>query len=210
MQMTQASTPTQTNATRRRVLLGGAAALSLAPLVPAFALDTNQAKSLVERMVEDINEIINSGMSEARMLAAFETDIFAKYADVNIIALSALGPPARTASNADKRRFTAAFRGYMARKYGRRFREFVGGEIIVERAEPWKSHFQVHTTTKLRGTAPFNVIYRVSDRSGQDKFFDMLIEGISLLKTEAVEIRAIYDANGRSVTALTNALKALG
>ena len=201
------SIPMPSKLTRRTLLGSGAAFVALAP--SAWALTTAQAKALVDQVVAEITAVINSGQSEGRMINGFER-IFAKYADVPIIAQSVLGPPARTASSSQMRAFSNAFQRYMAVKYGRQFRKFIGGVITVQKAEPWKSHHQVHTVTNLQGSAPFSVIYRVSDKSGRDLIFDMVIEGISLLKTEAVEVRAIYDANGRDLGRTTAALKSYG
>ena len=208
MQTPQALTPTQIRLSRRMVLAGGAATLAMTA-GPGFALTTSGAKQLVDRVVADINSIISSGKSETRMLQDFEK-LFVKYGDVPTIARSVLGPPARSASASDMRAYTKAFQGYMARKYGKRFREFIGGSVTVLRAEPWKSHFQVHTKAQLAGTAPFNVIFRVSDRSGADKFFDMLIEGISLLKTEAVEMSALLEKRRGDLKRLIRDLPKLG
>lgn len=203
-------THTLNNASRRSVLRGGAALLACTMGGgAAFALNTGQAKALIDRVVGDINRVINSGASESRMIAQFE-QIFARYADVPTIARSVLGPPARSLGSSDLNAFTTAFRGYIARKYGKRFREFIGSEIVVNRAEPWKSHFQVFSTVNLRGQSPFSVVFRVSDRSGRDLFFDMLIEGISLLKTESVEVGALLEARRGNVGRLTADLQRLG
>jgi ABC-type transporter MlaC component len=85
--------------------------------------------------VADVLGVINSGRSESAMLRDFER-IFRDYADVPIIAQSVVGPPWRSASDGDRRAFVAAFQGYMARKYGRRFRDFIGGEITVTGIAP--------------------------------------------------------------------------
>ena len=45
--------------------------------------------------------------------------------DVPIIAQTVLGVEWRSASSSQRRAFTDAFKGYMARKYGKRFEEFV-------------------------------------------------------------------------------------
>ena len=79
----------------RRGFLAGM--LSTAVVGPAYALDNATATKLVDQVVFEINQAINSRASEAKLIKAFE-GIFAKYADVNIISRSALGPRARTAS----------------------------------------------------------------------------------------------------------------
>jgi phospholipid transport system substrate-binding protein len=98
----------------------------------------------------------------------------------------------------------------MARKYGARFREFIGGQIVVRDARAVKSFFEVQATAELRGQAPFAVTFLVSDRSGQDKFFDLLIEGISLLKTERTEIGAMLDRRRGDIDALVQDLRSAG
>ncbi len=195
------------NLSRRAVLGMTAAAIGLAALPrSAFALTTGEAKSLVDRVVADINKIINSGKSRNAMFRDFE-GIFSRYGDVSTISRSALGPAARSASNAQLSAFSNAFGGYLARKYGARFREFIGGTIEVRDARAVKSFFEVRSTVLLRGQSPFNVSFMVSDRSGRDKFFDIVIEGISLLKTERVEIGSMLDRRRGNIDALIQDLR---
>ena len=194
---------------RRRLLSAAAAAATVAFVRPAFALDTAQARRLIDQVVADITRVINSGRSASAMYADFER-LFLRYADVPTIARSTLGPDARSASPQQLAAFTDAFAGYMARKYGARFREFIGGQIVVRDARPVKSFFEVQATAELRGQAPFAVTFLVSDRSGQDKFFDLLIEGISLLKTERTEVGAMLDRRRGDIDALVRDLRTAG
>lgn len=195
-------------ALNRRAVLAGLAAAPFAPL-PAFALNEAEARKLIDRAVGDINAIINSGKSDGAVLKDFE-QMFRRYADVSTISRSVLGPPARSASARELSAFSDAFIGYAARKYGTRFRDFKGSEIEVTGARPVKSFFEVSAKVQLRGQSPFAVAFMVSDRSGKDLFFDLLIEGISLLKAERAEIGALYDQQGRDVGRLTQTLNGLG
>lgn len=209
--MTHTKTPMTSDLTRRgmlAVLLGGVA-LAMLPPGAARALNTQQAGELIGRLVQEINGVINSGRSESAMIADFER-IFSRYADVPVIAQSALGVAARRASRAQMQAFTEAFRGYMARKYGRRFREFVGGRIEVTGARPVKSFFEVISTAHLQGEAPFEVRWHVSDRSGRDLFFNLIIEGVNMLATERTEIGAMLDRRGGDVDALIGDLRRAG
>ena len=187
----------------------GAAALTVAFARPSHALDAAGARRLVDAVVADINRVINSGRSESAMYADFER-LFVRYADVPTIARSTLGPEARAASPQQLAAFSDAFAGYMARKYGARFREFIGGQIVVRDARPVQSFFEVQAVAELRGQPPFAVTFLVSDRSGQEKFFDLLIEGISLLKTERTEIGAMLDRRRGNIDQLTQDLRTAG
>jgi phospholipid transport system substrate-binding protein len=191
----------------RRAVLGGGLLVAASAMLPraAAALTVDQARDLIGRAIADVNEIINSGRSESAMFGDFER-IFARYADVPTIARSALGPAARSASNGQMRDFTQAFRGYISRKYGRRFREFIGGRIEVTDARPIKSYFEVISVAYLQGEAPFDLRWHVSDKSGENLFFNIIIEGVNMLASERTEIGALLDANGGDIDRLVQAL----
>jgi phospholipid transport system substrate-binding protein len=199
--------------TRRDVLgLGVAGAVTGAAtlVLPSrsWALTVDQARGLVDAVVAEINKVINSGGSEAAMLKQFEA-LFARYADVPVIARSVLGPAARQASKAQLSAFTKAFQGYISRKYGRRFREFIGGRIEVADARPVKSYYEVITTAFLQGEAPFEVRFQVSDKSGKLLFFNIIIEGVNMLASERAEIGAMLDKQGGNIDALIAQLQTL-
>lgn len=195
----------------RRRLLGVASATFGAAMLPlpALALTEAKARALIDKVVADINSVIASGRSLNAMIADFER-IFSRYADVDIIALSTLGADARRASAAQMRAFTEAFRGYIARKYGKRFREFIGGRIEVQGVKAVKSWQEVISTVFLRGQAPFEVRFLVSDRSGRDLFFDMVIEGVSLRLSERTEVGAMLDARRGDIDGLISDLRRAG
>lgn len=193
----------------RRSFLLGASALAILPATRALALSEADARRVINAAVGEINRAINSGQSTGALYRTFE-GIFRKYADVPTIARSALGPPARSASRQQMRDFTSAFAGYMARKYGKRFRDFAGGTVEVTGARQVKNFQEVRAVAKLPGQPPFAVSFMVSDRSGSDKFFDLLIEGISLLKSERAEIGAMLDRRRGDISALIGDLQKAG
>lgn len=196
--------------TRRAIIFTGfaTAGASLFPGI-AVALDTTQASALVEQVADEITRIINSGQSENAMIRDFER-MMVRYGDMPTIAQSVLGPPARSASAGQISAFAEAFQGYMARKYGRRFREFVGGTVTVTGAQDTGRYVEVLSTVSMPSQGPFEVRFRVWDRSGRPLFIDLLIEGVSLVISERAEIGSLLDRNGGSVDATTAALRNLG
>ncbi len=195
---------------RRHFLKTSMAGTVIAVLpLPALAQTEASAKQLVNSVVADINRVIASGKSENAMLRDFEK-IFVQYADVPIMARYALGADARSASPAQLRQFTKAFQGYISRKYGRRFREFIGGQVDVRNARRIKAGYEVRTSVKLRGSSPFDVTFLVSDKSGRDKFYNMFIEGVNLLLTERTEIGAMLDARQGNLNQLIKDLNRTG
>ncbi len=185
--------------------LAGGAAMALVPGT-AVALDVNSARALIDKAIGDVNSVINSGKAEAAMYKDFE-QIFARYADVSVIARSALGVAARSATPAQMATFTTAYQGYIGRKYGRRFREFIGGKIEVTDARAVKSYYEVISVAYLQGESPFDLRWHVSNKSGKDLFFNIIIEGVNMLASERTEVGALLDARGGDIDALIGDLQ---
>jgi len=209
--MLQPMIPMTTPRCNRRAVLGFGVAGAAVTLLPgqALALNDAQAKALIQRAVNDVNAAIASGKTGPALYAMFER-IFSKYADVNVIARSALGIAARQASAAQMAAFTRAYQGYLSRKYGKRFREFIGAQFKVQGARPIKTFYEVKTTAILKGQAPFEVLWQVSDRSGQDKFFNLIVEGVNMLASERTEVGAMLDRRRGNIDALIQDLKTAG
>ncbi len=201
------STLTRNDLSRRRFLLTASAAAILTTTGPAAAR-VEAARELIESLVGEIGAIVGSDRSMVQKTREIER-VIASYADVAIIARSTLGPRARTASSRQFRSYRDAFQGYLARKYTPRFEEFFDVSVTVTEAEPWKSHFQVRAEVAMNGRPEHSVIFRVSNRSGQLLVFDIIIEGISILKTEALEIRGLLDRSRGDLNKLTARLQSL-
>ncbi len=195
----------------RRGFLATACSFAALAALPSqlLALTEAGARQLVNRVVAEINRVIASGGSDASKIRDFEK-IFSTYADTAIMARYALGADARSASAGQMRAFTDAFEVYIANKYGRRFREFVGGTVTVKSARPIKAGYEIRAQADLQGQSPFDVTFLVSDKSGRDKFFNMFIEGVNLLLTERTEIGAMLDRRKGNIDQLIADLKAMG
>ena len=194
--------------TRRGLLTGAAALTASAVALPrgALALSAGASQQLVTAAVNDINKVIASGKSERSMYGDFQR-IFVRYSDLNYISFYSLGSAARGATRAQMQAYTQAFSSYIARKYGKRFREFIGGRIEVKGARAVKSWIEVDTMAILRGSAPFDVTFFVSDKSGSHKFFNLFIADVNMLLTERTEIGAMLDRRGGNIDALIQDLK---
>ena len=178
--------------TRRNFVSISTFAVTFASSNFVLADNAKDAEVLVGKLVADINSVISSGNSEEMMVKQFE-EIFKLYADVPTIARYALGNDARALSKSQMEKFTKIYSVYVSHKYGRRFREFIGGKIVVQKSRPIKSFFEVETLAHLKGWEPFTVSFLVSNRSGKLLFFNMFIEGINMLLSERTEIGAMLD-----------------
>lgn len=206
--MPVSSTPMRGTDRRAVLALLAGAAVAL-PLRPVWALDASAARGLIQTAVSDVYAVINSGQPPAQMYRQFEA-VFARHADVNIIARTVLGPAARQTGAQQFAAYRQAFQGYMGRKYGKRFREFIGGRVEVGEARPLKSYYSVDAVAYLNGRAPMQIDWHVSDKSGRVLFFNLIIEGVNMLASERAEMAAMLARRKGDVAALTADLQQAG
>jgi phospholipid transport system substrate-binding protein len=199
----------QSNLTRRSAIVGMAAVSGMATAMPAFALSKGEAETLISRLTTEVLGTINSGKSQTALFRDFE-GIFGRYADVPLIAQKALGPTWRSASAAQRKAYVSAFRGYMARFYGKRFEEFRGGQITVKKSRKTSGGYLVDTTVKLKGSAPFSAQWHVIDARGKTLMYNLFLEGVSVLSDVRVQIGSMLDRRGGSIDKLTAHLKTAG
>ena len=193
----------------RRSLLAVSLAAGLFPGA-TLAASQKQAESMIFKVVADVQNIINSGKSEAAMIKSF-SGIFQDYAHVTSISRSIIGPAWNSASSADQKAYVAALQGYLSRKYGKQFRSFIGASIEVNGSKDFgRKGIIVESTVKSPKFADTKVEWHVVEQNGKLRFFDMYVAGVKLITTERNEVRALLDRQGGSLGKLAQALNGLG
>jgi len=73
-----------------------------------------------------------------------------------------------------------------------------------------QSYWEVISTMTMRGWAPFEVRWQVSDRSGRHLFFNLIIEGVNLLAAERQEIGSMLERRGGNLDRMIQDLRSAG
>lgn len=188
------------NKTRRFVMMSflGIAGLYASPV---FAFKKSDAEKLIKNLTNDVLGAVNEQKSEDIMFSRFE-EIFSKYADVPLIARKALGPTWRGASKAQRSAYVSAFRGYMARYYGKRFEEFLGSEIIVSNSRKTSGGFLVGSNIILKDGSSYQAQWHVIDARGKYLMYNLFLEGVSVLSDVRVQISSMLDKRAGSIDRL--------
>ena len=188
------------NKTRRFVMMSflGIAGLYASPV---FAFKKSDAEKLIKNLTNDVLGAVNEQKSEDIMFSRFE-EIFSKYADVPLIARKALGPTWRGASKAQRSAYVSAFRGYMARYYGKRFEEFLGSEIIVSNSRKTSGGFLVGSNIILKDGSSYEAQWHVIDARGKYLMYNLFLEGVSVLSDVRVQIGSMLDKRAGSIDRL--------
>ncbi|MDE0307264.1 MAG: ABC transporter substrate-binding protein [Albidovulum sp.] len=183
------------NSLTRRNLFGLLAATAAAVAVPssaAFSLTENEAKKLVENLISIFKRVGQSEISDEKFIAEFEKAL-GQFSDIPIIARSALGRPWRNATRQQKIEFTLVFQSHVARKYGKILRKFASNELEIRSARKIKNFVEVSSVVRRAGGQPIDIRWLVSDKSGQTKLFDIILEGVSMVRAERSEIQLMLD-----------------
>ena len=188
------------NKTRRFVMMSflGIAGLYASPV---FAFKKSDAEKLIKNLTNDVLGAVNEQKSEDIMFSRFE-EIFSKYADVPLIARKALGPTWRGASKAQRSAYVSAFRGYMARYYGKRFEEFLGSEIIVSNSRKTSGGFLVGSNIILKDGSSYQAQWHVIDARGKYLMYNLFLEGVRVLSDVRVQIGSMLDKRAGSIDRL--------
>lgn len=202
--------PSTSQPLSRRAVIAGAFAWPAIVLVPgpARAAATDRAEALVRKLSAELIAMINSGRSEAQLYREFEA-LLARYGDMPVVAASALGPAWRDTPQAQRQAFVAAFQTYLARKYGRQFRDYRDARIEIMRArDAGRSGVLVETTAVRPGQPGISVDWQVSERGGSPKVVNLIIEGVSMLTNERAEVGAMLEAERGDVGRLIARMRA--
>ena len=168
---------------------------------PVFAFKKSDAEKLIKNLTNDVLGAVNEQKSEDIMFSRFE-EIFSKYADVPLIARKALGPTWRGASKSQRSAYVSAFRGYMARYYGKRFEEFLGSEIIVSNSRKTSGGFLVGSNIILKDGSSYQAQWHVIDARGKYLMYNLFLEGVSVLSDVRVQIGSMLDKRAGSIDRL--------
>ena len=188
------------NKTRRFVMMSflGIAGLYASPV---FAFKKSDAEKLIKNLTNDVLGAVNEQKSEDIMFSRFE-EIFSKYADVPLIARKALGPTWRGSSKTQRSAYVSAFKGYMARYYGKRFEEFLGSEIIVTNSRKTSGGFLVGSNIILKDGSSYQAQWHIIDARGKYLMYNLFLEGVSVLSDVRVQIGSMLDKRAGSIDRL--------
>ena len=195
-------------------LATGAAAVALVgtglPVAsqPAVA-ERNSAVELIQRTAVRVLDLVmtkTGAAREAGILRVLETDF-----DLNYMARSSLGIHWNQASPEQRDRFLRAAASAEAHAYARRFGQYGGQTLTVDRAAPMTRGDGVSIVNSKLSQAdaePISIKWEVRNGGQGLRIVDVRIEGVSMVVTRRAEFNSFIQAHGGKVEPLINELEA--
>jgi len=195
----------------RRLFLATTLASGFAALSPALAVaqsDDTVARAFVQRISDDVVSMIRNPGGKAAQRAEFVA-LMDRYTNMRQLAGFSLGRYQRTMPEAMKSRYVQAFGRFIAATYVDRFGEYAGETITVGGARRTSDGYLVETTINS-GSQPYTVLWDISDRSGEMRVEDFVMEGISMAQSQRSEFTSMIDGYGGDLERFVQFLESRG
>ena len=190
---------------KRRTNLGLIAALLMSVAVPAWSaapVDTSGPSQLIESastaMLKDLDANRAKYRQDRSGLYKTVDEVLLPNFDVNYAAQQVLGPSWRNATPEQRDRFIKAFYRSLLTTYGDALLEFTGDKlkILPFQGDPSAARATVRTQIRRDGGDVVAVNYSLRKADSGWKVWDVVIEGISYVKSFQQDFGAEVQAKG--------------
>lgn len=118
--------------------------------------------------------------------------------DFELITQSTVGRDWRNATPAQRQALVDAFREVLVRTYATALLKYSGEEILYQTAKPGTREGTVIVPTQVRspGASAIPIDYRLHNKRGSWRVYDVVIENVSLISNYRGQFRAILGRDG--------------
>jgi phospholipid transport system substrate-binding protein len=156
--------------------------------------------SLSQRAITELSSAATDKERAAKLLP-----ILREYFDMPKLAKHTLGLYWKRATPEEQQAYVEVFTEYMSAVYGKRFAEYSGQQLAVQKVRETGDIATVFTIVTGAEGEP-RVDWDVNTADG-NKITDVRVEGLSLAETHRQEFASVISSNGGKVSALIDILK---
>ena len=130
--------------------------------------------------------------------------------DIEGIGFYTLGPIRKQLSDKQKQKYSELFEQYFLKSFSSRLAEYTNPEIDVYNKEVLSENYTI-VNSLLKGTSErpeVKIDWRIYTKNSQNPLIrDLIIEGLSLARTQKEEFTSILNSNNNDINALFKSLK---
>ncbi|MBI2254778.1 MAG: ABC transporter substrate-binding protein [Proteobacteria bacterium] len=191
--------------TRRTFMAAAAFAAAVSVSAPVAFADQAELQSFIQSLSQKaITELSSASTDKER--AAKLLPILQQYFDMPKLAKHTLGLYWKRATPEEQTAYVDIFTQYMSAVYGKRFAEYSGQSLAIQKVRENGDASTVFTIVKGAEGEP-RVDWDVSTEGGNKMITDVRVEGLSLAETHRQEFSSVISSNGGKVSALIDILK---
>ena len=163
----------------------------------------------VQSTVNRASKILSENISKEKKMD--ELRLIAKETvDIRGIGFYTLGSVRKTLNDDQKRRYAILFEEYFLKSFSSRLAEYTNPEIDVQSKEILSENYTI-VNSLLKGTAErpeVKIDWRIYTKNPENPLIrDLIIEGLSLARTQKEEFSSILNSNDNDINALFKTLE---
>ncbi len=180
--------------------------LSLSSFVKSYSIEPDV---FVQSTVNKASSILSSDMSLEKKIN--ELKLIAKETvDIKGIGFYTLGSARKSLSDEQKKKYAELFEKYFLKSFSSRLAEYTNPEISVEGKKVLSEKYTiVNSLLKATNERPeIKIDWRIYTKKPDDPLIrDLIIEGLSLARTQKEEFQSILNSNDGDIEVLFDTLK---
>ena len=168
-----------------------------------------EADVFVQSTVNRASKILSENLSKNEKIDKLKK-IAEETVDIKGIGLYTLGTTRKNLDGEQKKKYTRLFREYFLKSFSSRLSEYTNPEIDVLSKEVLSENYTI-VNSLLKGTSErpeVKIDWRVYTKNPENPLIrDLIIEGLSLARTQKEEFASILNSNDNNINALFNTLE---
>ena len=168
-----------------------------------------QPDVFVQSTVNKASSVLSSEMSKEKKIS--ELKLIAKETvDIKGIGFYTLGSARKNLNDEQKKKYAELFEQYFLKSFSSRLAEYTNPEISVEGKKVLSEKYTI-VNSLLKGTnerPEIKIDWRIYTKNPDNPLIrDLIIEGLSLARTQKEEFQSILNSNDGNIEVLFNTLK---
>ena len=163
----------------------------------------------VQSTVNRASSILSNDLSKDEKIQKLK-DIAKETVDIKGIGLYTLGPIRKSLSEDEKTKYNELFNQYFLKSFSSRLAEYTNPEIDVFAKEVLNKNYTI-VNSLLKGTSErpeVKIDWRIYTKNPNNPLIrDLIIEGLSLARTQKEEFSSILNSNDQNINALFESLE---
>ena len=163
----------------------------------------------VQSTVNRASAILAEDITKQKKIEKLKT-IALEAVDIKGIGMYTLGPVRKSLNENEKKTYNSLFKEYFLKSFSDRLAEYTNPEIdVLDKKVLNEKYTIVNSILKARGDRPeIKIDWRIYTKDPQNPLIrDLIIEGLSLARTQKEEFSSILSSNNNDINFLFDALK---
>ena len=163
-----------------------------------------EPKEFIQLTVDRVSAVLNNNFSKEKKIKKIKV-IANKTVDIRGIGFYSLGKHRKNLSDNEKNEYVSLFKQYFLKSFSSRLAEYTDPKIKVNSQEKLNDNYTIVSSTLIatEKRTEVKIDWRIYTKNPENPLIrDLIIEGVSLARTQKEEFNSIIQSNDGDINAL--------